>query len=304
MQNQKAPAGSRAKCSKYAEAHNMVRMKLHPHLHIVLAFLGLQFAAFGSGQSLTFGLYGRLGPNDLTPTIEATLPLGDLDLRARLQRDALGLGLGGALEFSALGRLSYGARVSLGLAGWGVQATVGGALGPLAANLEAAYSNTLRSRLWVGDEAEGGLKLGLGGRYRLDPRQTLGLQLGFKNDLAGIARGAAELSYALRQGQTYTFGLGLDDSRWYALLGWRGELDEAGTLLEATLRAGQLGRLEAVLTAPLDEEQINNLKLRLTLSYPWAATLGVEAFHLRADASYDGGFSLWLRYMFSFGGNE
>ena len=282
----------------------MVRMKLHPHLHIVLAFLAIQFAALGFGQSLTFGLYGRLGPDYLTPTVEATLPLGDLDLSARFQRDALGLGFGGALEFSALGRLHYGARVSLGMAGWGLQAAAGGTLGPLAANLEAAYSNTLRSRLWVGDEAEGGLKLGLGGRYRLDPRQTLGLQLGFKNDLAGIARGAAELSYALRQEQTYTFGLGVDDSRLYGLLGWRGELDEAGTLLEATLRTGQLGRLEAALTRPLDEEQINNLKLRLTLAYPWAASLGVEAYRFRADLGYDGGFSLWLRYTLSLGGNE
>ncbi|MGK0619444.1 hypothetical protein [Meiothermus cerbereus] len=279
-------------------------MKSHPHLHIVLAFLGLQLAALGFGQSLTFGLYGRLGPDYLTPTVETTLPLGEWELNARFQRDALGLGLGGALEFSALGRLRYGARVSLGLAGWGLQAAASGALGPLAANLEATYSNTLRSNLWVGDEAEGGLKLGLWGRYRLDPRQTLGLQLGFKNDLVGIARGAAELSYALRQGETYTFGLGLDDSRWYALLGWRGELDEAGTLLEATLRAGQLGRLEAALTRPLDEEQINNLKLRLTLSYPWAATLGVEAYRLRADLGYNGGFSLWLRYTHSFGGSE
>jgi hypothetical protein len=279
-------------------------MKLTPRWHLVLAFLAIQLAALGFGQSLTFGLYGRLGPEYLTPTLEATLPLGEWDLNARFQRDALGLGLFGALEFSALGRLRYGARVSLGLAGWGLQAAAGGALGPVAANLEAAYSNTLRSNLWVGDEAEGGLKLGLGGRYRLDPRQTLGLQLGFKNDLAGIARGAAELSYALRQGQTYTFGLGIDDARIYGLLGWRGELDEAGTLLEATLRAGQLGRLEAALTTPLDEEQINNLKLRLTVAYPWAATLGVEAYHLRADVSYDGGFSLWLRYMLSFGGNE
>ncbi len=262
------------------------------------------FLSQATAQSLTFGLYGRLGPDYPTPTVETTLPLGELDLSARFQRDALGVGLNGALEFSALGRLSYGARVGLGFAGWGLQASASGIFGPVAANLEAAYSNTLRSNLWVGDDAEGGLKLGLGGRYRLDPRQTLGLQLGFKNDLAGIARGAAELSYALRQGQTYTFGLGIDDSRIYGLLGWRGELDEAGTILETGLRAGQLTRLEAALTTPLDEEQINNLKLRLTVAYPWAASLGVEAYRFRADASYDGGFSLWLRYMLSFGGNE
>lgn len=279
----------------------------HPYrrlLQLALAAVGLQFATLGLGQSLTFGLFGRLPPDHLTPTLEATLPLGELELRARLQRDALGLGLNGALELSALGRLSYGAGFSLGFAGWGLQAGASAVLGPVAASLEALYSSTPRSRLWVGEEAEGGLKLGLGGRYRLEPRQTLGLQLGFKNSLAGIASGSGELSYTLRQEQTYTLGLGVDDSRLYGLLGWRGELDGAGTLLEAALRAGQLNRLEAALTAPLDQEQLNYLKLRLTVAYPWAATLGVEAHGFRAEASYDGGFSLWLRYILEFGGNE
>ncbi len=279
----------------------------HPYrrlLQLALAAVGLQLSTLGLGQSLTFGLFGRLSPDHLTPTLEATLPLGELELRARLQRDALGLGLNGALELSALGRLSYGAGFSLGFAGWGLQAGASAVLGPVAASLEALYSTTPRSSLWVGDEAEGGLKLGLGGRYRLEPRQTLGLQLGFKNSLAGIASGSGELSYALRQEKTYTFGLGVDDSRLYGLLGWRGELDEAGTLLEATLRAGQLNQLEAALTTPLDEEQLNNLKLRLTVAYPWAATLGVEAYGFRADASYEGSFSLWLRYRLSFGGSE
>lgn len=279
----------------------------HPYrrlLQLALAAVGLQLATLGLGQSLTFGLFGRLSPDYLTPTLEATLPLGDFDLSARFQRDAIGIGFGAALDFSALGRLSYGARASLGLAGWGLQASASGTLGPVAASLEALYSNTPRSSLWVGEEAEGGLKLGLGGRYRLEPRQTLGLQLGFKNSLAGIASGSGELSYTLRQEQAYTLGLGVDDSRLYGLLGWRGELDEAGTLLEATLRAGQLNRLEAALTAPLDEEQLNYLKLRLTVAYPWAATLGVEAHGFRAEASYDGGFSLWLRYILEFGGNE
>ncbi|MCS7193585.1 MAG: hypothetical protein NZ849_01515 [Meiothermus sp.] len=259
---------------------------------------------WGSGfaQSLTFGLYGRLSDR-FTPTLEATLPLGNFDLGARLQRDALGLGLFGATEFSALGRLTYGVRAGLGFAGWGVEGRVGGTVGPVAAGLEALYSTTLRSHLWVGDEAEGGLRLDLWGRYRLGPRETLGLGLGFKRDLAGFSSGTGELSYALRQQQTYTFGLGVDDSRLYALLGWRGELDEAGTLLEATLRAGQLWRLEATLTAPLDEG-LSNLKLRLTAAYPWAATLELEAYGFRADASYDGGFSLWLRYTLSFGGDE
>lgn len=272
-------------------------------LRFVLVALSLQLSALGLAQSLTFGLYGRLSPDSLTPTLEATLPLGAFDLEARLQRDALGLGLGSALEFGALGRLSYGVRASLGFAGWGVESRIGGTFGPVAASLEAGYSSTLRSHLWVGDEAKGGLKLGFWGRYRLSPRETLGLGLGFKRSLADLASGSGELSYALRQEQTYTFGLGVDDSRLYALLGWRGELDEAGTLLEATLRAGQLWRLETALTAPLDEE-LNNLKLRLTVAYPWAATLGLEAYGFRADASYDGGFSLWIRYTLSFGGNE
>ncbi|GIW25711.1 hypothetical protein [Meiothermus sp.] len=284
----------------------MIRMGFHRYRHwlrFALVVLGLPLSASGLAQSLSFGIYSRLSPDYLTPTVEVTLPLGDLDLHARLQRDALGVGLGSALEFSALGRVSYQVQASLGFAGWGVRGNASGTFGPVAANVEALYSNTLRNSLWVGEEAEGGLKAGILGRYRLDPRQTLGLQVGFKSDLAGIARGAAELSYALRQTQTYTFGLGIDDARIYGLLGWRGELDEAGTLLEATLRAGQLWRLEAALTAPLDEE-LNNLKLRLTVAYPWTTTLGVEAYGFRADASYDGGFSLWLRYTLSFGGNE
>lgn len=212
--------------------------------------------------------------------------------------------MGSALEFSALGRVSYRVQASLGFAGWGVQGNASGTFGPVAASVEALYSTALRNSLWVGEEAEGGLKVGLMGRYRLDPRQTLGLQLGFKNDLAGIANGSGEIGYALRWQQTYTFGLGVDDSRIYGLLGWRGELDETGTLLDATLRAGQLNRLEAALTAPLDAEQLNNLKLRLTAAYPWAASLGIEAYGFGLDAGYDGGFSLWLRYTLGFGGYE
>lgn len=284
----------------------MIQMGFHQYrrlLRFALVALSLQLSALGLAQSFTFGLYGRLSPDSLTPTLEATLPLGAFDLEARLQRDALGLGLGSALEFSALGRLSYGVRASLGFAGWRVESRIGGTFGPVAASLEAGYSSALRSQLWVGDEAEEGLKLGFWGRYRLSPRETLGLGLGFKRNLAGLASGSGELSYALRQEQTYTFGLGVDDSRLYALLGWRGELDEAGTLLEATLRAGQYNRLEATLTVPLDEE-LNNLKLRLTAGYPWTASLGVEAYRFRADASYNGGLSLWLRYTLSFGGNE
>lgn len=274
------------------------------HLFCLLLVMCCTLFSQATAQSLNLGLYGRLGPDYLTPTVETTLPLGELDLNARFQRDALGVGLGSAVELSALGRLSYAARLGLGFAGWGIQAGASGIFGPVAANLDAAYSNALRSSLWVADEAEGGLKLGLGGRYRLDPRQTLGLQLVFKNSLAGVANGSGEVSYAMRQEQSYILGLGVDDSRWYGLLGWRGLLGEAGTVLEASLRAGQLTRLEAALTAPLDEEQINNLKLRLTVVYPWAATLGMEAYRFRADASYDGGFSLWVRYMLSFGGTE
>jgi hypothetical protein len=281
-----------------------LRHRYQRSLHLVIIALGLQLSAFGLGQSLTFGLYGRLSPEYLAPTLEVALPLGGFDLQARLQRGALGVGLGSAVEFSALGRVSYGVQASLGFAGWGIQGSASGIFGPVAASFEALYSNTLRSSLWVGDEAQGGLKLGLGGRYRLEARQTLGLQLGFNRDLLGIARGSGELTYALRQAQTYTFGLGVEDSRFYGLLGWRGELNGAGTLLDTTLRAGQLNRLEAALTTPLDPEQLNNLKLRLTLAYPWAANLGLEAYGFRADADYDGRFSLWLRYTLDFGGNE
>jgi hypothetical protein len=281
-----------------------VKHRYQRSLRLVMVILGLQLSAFGLGQSLSFGLYGRLSPDHLTPTLEATLPLGSFDLHTRFQQGALGVGLGSTMGFGTLGQVSYGVLASLGFAGWGLQGSARGTFGPVAASLEALYSNTLRSNLWVGDQAEGGLKLGVAGRYRLAPRQTLGLQLGFSRDLLGTPRGSGELTYALRQSQTYTFGLGVDDSRLYGLLGWRGEIDAAGTILTTTLRAGQLNRLEAALTAPLDPEQFNNLKLHLTLAYPWTASLGVEAHGFRADAAYDGGFSLWLRYRLISGGNE
>lgn len=77
-------------------------------------------------------------------------------------------------------------------------------------------------------------------------------------------------------------------------MGWRGELDPG--LLDLTVRAGFYNRLEAVLST-------EELKTRLTVSYPWAASLGVEGGSWRADAGYglDTGIFGWLRYTLEFG---
>ncbi|RDI95270.1 hypothetical protein DV704_08150 [Meiothermus sp. QL-1] len=247
-------------------------------------------------QSLELGLYGGRRP---TLTLELRSPEGWF----RLQQGALGLGWAGAVEFGPLGRLGYGLGMGLGAAGWGVEGRAAGSLGPWAASLEGRYSTVPGAHLWVGETREDGLGLRLSGRYRLDAQRTLGLLLGFQSPQAGPAHGGGELSYSLRQAQTHTLGLGVEDSRVYALWGWRGELDEAGTLLEVALRAGQHNRLDASLAAPLDEA-LNLLKLGLTLAYPLAFSLRVEAYGLRANVAYDGEFSLWLRYTVSLGGGE
>jgi len=266
----------------------------------------IALSSYGFAQSLTFGLYGRSGPDYLTPTIEANYPVGDTTLGLRAQRDAFGISAESALELGPAGRVSYGARGNVGFAGWGLEGFVRGGVAQVALEGYLAYSTTPRNTLWVGDNYSKGLAIstlgsaqnlggGLSGRYRLSSKDTLGLALEYAN------LWAAEGTYALRENATYTFGLGFQNGL-YGLLGWRGELDEAGTLLEATLRAGGFNRLESALTIPLGDEEISNLKLRLTLAYPLAATLSVEMNDLRLDTAYEGGFSAWLRYRINFGG--
>lgn len=249
-------------------------------------------------QSATFGLYGRLAPDYLTPTVELSYPVQDVTLGLRLQRDAFGVSAEGALEFGPAGRISYGGRGSLGFAGWGLQAFARGGAGPVAGEARLGYSSTAPANLWVGDAdpvqpiAAGWNGL-ISGRYRLSPAQTVGLSAQY------FGMFAAEGTFLLRETSTFTFGLGYQNGP-YGLLGWRGELGEAGSLLDVTLRTGFYNRLEALFSMPL--EDTNKLNLRFTVAYPWAAKLGIEVGKVRADAVFDGDWSAWLRYTLESGG--
>lgn len=257
----------------------------------LLTAMGYELSAIGLAQSVTFGLYGRLSPDYLTPTVEVSYPLQDFTLGLQAQRDALGVLLENALDLGPVGRVSYGGRASLGFAGWGLQGFARGGAGPVAAEVQLGYSSTPPAKLWVGDAnpvqpIAAGFNGLLSGRYRLSSTQTLGLSAHY------FGLWALESTLALRDQDTYTFGLGYQNGV-YALVGWRSQLD-SNTLLETTLRAGFYNRLEAALF-------LEELKLHLTLAYPWAGMLSAESGDLRADASYDGGWSLWLRYTLRFG---
>ena len=250
----------------------------------LLAFAGLSF-----GQSLTLGLYGREGY--LTPTLEAGLQLEEFSLSARLQRDAFGLGVGSALELGPAGRLAYGLEGAVGFAGWLVVAFAKGGVGQVGLEAALGYASTLRRSLWVAEDATSGLSAKLAAKYRLDSKNTLGLSTAYST-----AAFSGEASYALRQDSTYTFGLGYR-AGFYGLVGWKGEVDQEGTLLDVTLYAGQYNRLEAALF-------MEQLKARLMLAYPWAGSVGIEMNPFRFDIGYDNAWYAWLRYSIDLGGNE
>ena len=243
-------------------------------------------------QSLTFGLYGRLTPDYLTPTVELGYPAGEITFGLRAQRDALGISAQSAWDLSAVGRIRYGARASLGFAGWGLEAFANGGVAQVAGEVRLRYASTPPANLWVGDRdpispPSAGLSGLLSVRYRLSSTGIAGLLLSYSAPLL-----TAEATYAVRDTATLTLGLGYR-AGLYGLLGWRGELGEDGTLLEVLLRAGYTNALEATLTTLLDEE--GPLKLSLGLAYPWAGWLGGEYANFRLDAAYDGSWALWLR---------
>ena len=267
---------------------------------VLLVAIGYQLAAISLAQSVTFGLDGRVAPDYLTPTLELSYPVQDITLGLRLQRDAFGVSAESALELGPVGRISYGGRGSLGFAGWGLGAFARGGAGPVAAEARLGYYSTPPANLWVGDydpiqPVAAGFNGLLSGRYRLSSTQTVGLSAQY----FGIF--AAEGTFALCDQNTYTFGVGYQNGL-YGLLGWRGEVAEDGSLLEVSLRAGFYNRLETLFITPLDDT--NKLNLRFTVAYPWAAKLGIEVGNVRADAAFDGGWSLWLRYTLNFGGEE
>jgi len=265
-----------------------------PYLVLVAAVL----LGPGQAQSLTLGSYGRLTPEYLTPTVELGYPAGEIALGLRAQRDALGVSAESALDLSAVGRIRYGTRASVGFAGWGLEAFADGGVAQIAGDVRLRYASTAPANLWVGDrDPIAPLSAGFSGllsvRYRLSSTHTAGLLLSYNAPLL-----TAEATYALRDTGTFTLGLGYK-AGLYGLLGWRGELGEDGALLEALLRAGYTNELEATLTTPLDEE--NTLKLRVGLAYPWVGKLGAEYANFRLDAAYDGSLALWLRYRLDLG---
>jgi hypothetical protein len=277
---------------------------------LIFLAIGYLLLTIGYAQSLTFGLYGR-GPDYITPTIEASLSFNDLTLGLQAQRDGVGVLIEQALELGPVGRLSFGARGNLGFANlytgtgslqWGGEVFARGGAGPVALETRLAYATVARNLLWVGDTqgisdtaipfgvlSGAGFSAALAGRYRLDRNQTLALAVGYDGNWL------AEGSFALRKGATYTFGAGYQGGI-YGLLGWKGELDEEGALLDMVLRAGQFNQLSAALF-------LENLKLRLTLAYPLTATVGLEVNALRLDGTYNpntGAWSAWLRYTIVF----
>lgn len=255
---------------------------------------------WAQAQTVTVGLYGR--PEYASPTLEVSWPLEAFTLSAWVYREGGGLGLDSSLELGPLGRLSYGAQLGLVPLGWQARGQLGASLGPVALEGSLAYREIpalccapIPMGVWspepptmVAWHAQ------LGARYRTAPRETLTTRLDWAD---GVWKG--EGSYAWRANDTVTLGAGYDLG-WYGLLGWKGELDEAGNLLEAYLRAGEFNQAQVNLFVQDFEP---NLKLSLTLNYPWAGKVEVEALPLRIEGGLGPmGWSAWLRYTLNFGG--
>lgn len=269
--------------------------------------VGAHLLATGQAQSLGVGLFAS--PGYLTPTLEGSLEAGGLTLSARLKRDAVGLGLEDDLEFGPAGRFVFGARADLGFGlqplGWGAEAYLRGSLAQVGLEARVGYASAPRALLWAGERNFSGFAGNLGASYRLDPNHTLRASLAYTGDVPGaIFQGSTlglEGAWALREGgATYLAGLGFRLGA-YALLGWRGELGEEGTLLDATLRLGWISRLEL----GLFQEELR-LRLMSTIplgGVPFEAAASLEGQSLRGDVSYDNGnqrWTVWLRYTFTF----
>lgn len=263
--------------------------------------------ATSQAQSLTVGLFAA--PGYISPTLEGSLELGGFSLSARLKRDSLGLGVEDDLEFGPAGRFVFGARGDLGFGlqplAWGAEAYLRGSVAQFGLDARLGYASAPRAAMWAGERNFSGFAGNFNASYRLDPANTLRASLAYAGDVPGaIFQGSTlglEGSWALREGgATYLAGLGFRVGA-YALLGWRGELGEEGTLLDATLRLGWVNRLELGL---FQEE----LRLRLMTTFPlggvpFEAAASLEAESLRGDVAYDnanGRWTVWLRYTFTF----
>lgn len=261
---------------------------------------GLLGGLWAQAQTVTVGLYGR--PDYASPTLEVNWPLEAFTLGAWAYREGGGVSLDGSLELGPLGRLTYGGQLGLLPLGWQAQGRLGASLGPVALEGSLAYRQfptlccaPIPMAVW---SPEGPAMIAwlaqVQARYRTAPRETLTTRLDWAD---GVWKG--EGSYAWRGSDTLTLGAGYAPG-WYGLVGWKGEVDEAGNLLEAYLRAGEYNQAQLRLFVQDTEP---NLKLSLTLDYPWAGKVELEALPLTLEGGLNPmGWSAWLRYTFDFGG--
>ncbi|WP_157969083.1 hypothetical protein [Thermus sediminis] len=209
------------------------------------------------------------------PTLEAALALEEGEVLLRLQPGRGALGYLGSLALGPLGFLAYGVQGEVGEGGVGLALFLEGGAGPLA--LEGRLSYRPQGALPLFPEE--GLYGRLFFRYRLGPREVVGLLL---------ERGRAEATYALREGATYTLGVGAEGPP-YLVLGLRGEVGEGGEVLDLALRLGGLNRLEGGL-------YLGQASLLFILSHPPAGSLTLWLGDLGLEAGFRQAPYAWVRY--------
>lgn len=237
-------------------------------------FLGLS-AAWAQGR-LEAGVYGT--PAGLALTLEAAITLGEGEAYLRFQPGRGALGLLGSLALGPLGYLAYGAQGEVGEGGVGGVAFAEGGAGPLALEGRLGYRPQGTFPLFP----EAGLFGRLYLRYRLLPKEVVGLLL----ERGEVSR--AEATYALREGATYTMGAGFSRLP-YLVLGWKGEVGEGMEVLDLLLRLGGVNHLEAGL-------YLGEASLSLTLSHPWAGSVGAWLGDLGLEVGYRKAPYAWVRY--------
>ncbi|WP_038055074.1 hypothetical protein [Thermus amyloliquefaciens] len=228
---------------------------------------------------LEAGVYGI--PGALAPTLEVGYSLEPGEVYAKLQmgqESRGGLGFSSSLALGPLGYLAYGLQAEAGAGGVGGIAFAEGGAGPLALGVRLGYRPKGLFPMFPEEGVFGRLSL----RYRLVPKEVVGLLL----EKGEGAR--AEVSYALREGATHTLGAGFSGLP-YLILGWKGEVGEGMEVLDLSLRLGGLNRLEAGL-------YLGEASLFLTLSYPWAGSLGVWLGDLGLEGGFRGAPYAWVRY--------
>jgi len=236
---------------------------------IWLFFLGL--GALAQGR-LEAGAYFQGG---LFPTLEAGFALEEGEVYLRLQPGRGGLGYLGGVALGPLGYLGYGLQGEVGEGGLGGAVFLEGGAGPLALEGRLSYRPQAAFPLFPEEGLWGRFAL----RYRLAPKEVAGLLL---------EGGRAEATYALREGATYTLGLGVAGLP-YLVLGFKGEVGEGGEVLDLALRLGGVNRLEGGL-------YLGEASLFFILSHPWAGSLTLWLGDLGLEAGFRESPYAWVRY--------